>query len=59
MNQEKATATGRIKLLWERGLTSSAWHPLAFILNLPDQPVGREDATDAWQGSPHCRGERR
>jgi len=46
MYQEKATTTGRIKLLGERGLTASTGHPLAFILNLPDQPVGSEDATN-------------
>jgi len=46
MDQEKTSAAGGIKLIRERGLTHPPRYPLTFILDLPDQPVGREDATD-------------
>lgn len=47
MNQKEASAAIRIETGRQNPLARIHSHATAFILNLPDQPVGSEDATHA------------
>ena len=47
MNEEQPSATGSIKRRRQGRYAGLLRQAAAFILNLPDQPVGRQDPTNA------------
>ena len=46
MDQEQPTAAGSIESRRQGGCAGLLWEPATLILNLPDHPVGREDAAN-------------
>ena len=47
VDQEQSSATGGIKGRWQCGSAGLLRKTAALILNLPNQPIGRKDATNA------------
>ena len=46
MDQEQPTAAGSIESRRQGGCAGLLWEAATLILNLPDHPVGREDAAN-------------
>ena len=46
MNQEQPTATGSIESRGQGCCAGPLWEAATLILNLPDHPIGREDAAN-------------
>ena len=46
MDQEQPTPAGSIESRRQGGCAGLLWEAATLILNLPDQPIGREDAAN-------------